>query len=187
MSTRHSGNGMLNEITFEEHDGTNNAKRVNLVSGATIFAVVNTSAAGQASVRVDGNVTLSDAKTYIGLTTTTLGASPAFIGIVTVANAPSTGNITIAGTFASRATQANASIGTTPVQLLGSDVTSFDTLLFNISNTTIFVANTTGACNASLGIPVFLNDSFSYGKLTAPIFAVANAGSGEVRFWRSLA
>ena len=33
-----------------------------------------------------GNVTLSDAKTFIGLTTTTLGASPAFVGIVTIAN-----------------------------------------------------------------------------------------------------
>lgn len=75
----------------------------NLVSAATLFAVVNTAAQGQASVVLDnsissigfatvnvvnlartitGNVTLSDAKTYIGLTTTTLGLGSATIGLV---------------------------------------------------------------------------------------------------------
>lgn len=127
MSTEHHAN-MMNEITKEEHDGTNNAKRVNVVAGGvglatitlvstpTLFAVVNTAAAGQASVVLDtgvsfigivtvtnkdrtitGNLTLSDAKTFIGLTTTTLGASPAFIGIVTVTNRDQTitGNLTL--------------------------------------------------------------------------------------------
>jgi hypothetical protein len=180
MSTQHRGN-LLNEITFEEHDGELNAQRVNVVAGTitassqvtvtlnstpTLFAVVNTSAAGQASVVIDsgrnfiglatvnigssnatlfavvntaaagqasivldnslanigfatvkiasnvntniglvtvdggrigvlGNVTLSDPKTFIGLTTTTLGASPAFIGLVTLAGGPAvvTGNV----------------------------------------------------------------------------------------------
>jgi len=36
------------------------------------------------SVGVLGNVTLSDSKTFIGLTTTTLGASPAYIGLASV-------------------------------------------------------------------------------------------------------
>lgn len=45
---------------------------------------------------ITGNVTLSDAKTYIGLTTTTLGTGSSFIGIVTVANLLSlNGNITL--------------------------------------------------------------------------------------------
>lgn len=116
MSTDHRGGNIQNEITLEEHDGVNNAKRVNVVSGTitassqvtvtlnntpTLFAVVNTSAAGQASIVLDrghqfigivtvanpgsfsgnvtldagsktqivGNVTLSDAKTFIGLVT----------------------------------------------------------------------------------------------------------------------
>src|SRR3990167_7808977 len=86
-------------------------------SAATLYAVVNTGAAGDTTNKIGfatvhqgddpwrtsfsgnvtlddgsltgivGNVTLSDAKTFIGLTTTTLGASPAFVGIVTVANA----------------------------------------------------------------------------------------------------
>jgi len=102
-------------------------------SNATLFAVVNTGAVGQASIVLDsganyfglatvdigtnnavalrgnvtisdskgfiglttvvqastartitGNLTLSDPKTYIGLTTTTLGASPAYIGLASV-------------------------------------------------------------------------------------------------------
>src|SRR3990167_850995 len=86
-------------------------------SAATLYAVVNTGAAGDTTNKIGfatvhqgddpwrtsfsgnvtlddgsltgivGNVTLSDAKTFIGLTTTTLGASPAFVGIVTIANA----------------------------------------------------------------------------------------------------
>lgn len=38
MSTQHSGN-ILNEITREEHDGANNAKRVTLVGNVSITAV----------------------------------------------------------------------------------------------------------------------------------------------------
>lgn len=136
---------------------------------------------------ITGNLTLSDPKGFIGLVTAvgsftanvaniTLNPGPNYIGLVTA----------IMVTSASRATQANASITTTPVQLLGSDTTAIDTFVYNISNTTIFIANSTGACNASQGIPTFLNDTFSYSKFTGPVFAVTNAGSGEVRFWRSL-
>lgn len=54
-------------------------------------------AAATDSVAIGGNVTLSDSKTFIGLTTSTLGASPAFVGIVTVANKDRTltGNVTL--------------------------------------------------------------------------------------------
>lgn len=115
MSNNHTGN-LLNQVTFEEHDGVLNAKRI--VSAATIYAVVNTGAAGvQNSIvtvanfpagfggnvtldvgsktQIIGNLTLSDSKGFIGLTTTTLGTSPAFIGIVTVANSPTQGNVTL--------------------------------------------------------------------------------------------
>lgn len=115
MSTTHRGN-MLNEITFEEHDGVNNAKRVNVVAGDInvssqvtvqplaawpdpktyigLVTITGSLAPAAGNITLDdgsltgivGNVTLSDAKTFIGLTTTTLGASPAFVGIVTVAN-----------------------------------------------------------------------------------------------------
>lgn len=126
MSTTHSGN-QLNQVTFEEHDGANNAKRVNVVAGgvgqATVTHVGMVTLApspnfiGLATVKIGtnvntniglvtvdggkigvlGNVTLSNSQAYIGLVTATLGASPAFIGIVTVANpgAAAAGNVTL--------------------------------------------------------------------------------------------
>ena len=115
MSENHIWGNLQNEITREEHDGTNNAKRVNVVaggagdgsildgvttsikasvistasgsalityplSGPTIYAVVNTGAAGVQNSMV------------------TLNAGPNFIGLVTVGNTVSTtfsGNVTL--------------------------------------------------------------------------------------------
>ena len=104
-------------LDLEEHDGDLNAKRVSLASAATIYAVVNTGAAGvqnsivtianaMVTVALIGNVTLSNARTYIGLVTntpvglttvipaglatvtpvglTTLAPSPNFIGLATM-------------------------------------------------------------------------------------------------------
>lgn len=89
MSSKHTGN-MVPEITYEEHDGLLNAKKTSLVSAATIYAVVNTGAAGitnsivtvagmVGNVTLDagsltgirGNLTLSDSKGFIGLTSVT--------------------------------------------------------------------------------------------------------------------
>lgn len=76
MAFRHAS-----EVNFREHDATNVAKRVAIVSGAvgnatvniagsaTIYAVVNTSAAGQASVVLDTGTK------WVGLATVNLGAS----------------------------------------------------------------------------------------------------------------
>lgn len=145
MAVTHAGNG-ANQITFEEHDGANNAKRVSIVSGGLaagvvtlapspnfigIVTIANPGAAATGNVTLNpspnfigivtvanpgsftgnvtldagsktgivGNVTLSDSKAFIGLTTTTLGASPAFIGIATVIQANSArsilGNLTL--------------------------------------------------------------------------------------------
>src|SRR3990167_7816092 len=115
MSENHIGGNLQNEITREEHDGTNNAKRVNVVaggagdgsildgvttsikasvistasgssfityplSGPTVYAVVNTGAAGVQNSMV------------------TLNAGPNFIGLVTVGNIVNTtfsGNVTL--------------------------------------------------------------------------------------------
>lgn len=83
MSANHRGGNIQNEITLEEHDGSNNAKRVNVVAGgvgqatvniagaATIYAVVNTSAPGVGnsivtvantplSTQIVGNVTIDE-------------------------------------------------------------------------------------------------------------------------------
>lgn len=45
MAVIHTGN-MQPGLDYEEHDGVLNAKKVSLLSGATIYAVVNTGAAG---------------------------------------------------------------------------------------------------------------------------------------------
>ena len=69
------------------------------------------------SAHITGNVTLTDAKTFIGLTTTTLGASPAFVGIVTIANSnirAIAGNLTLsdAKTFIGLVTANAVNVGT---------------------------------------------------------------------------
>lgn len=38
MATRHSGGNLANEITYEEHDGSLNAKRVSVVQGVIVRA-----------------------------------------------------------------------------------------------------------------------------------------------------
>ena len=130
MTDPHYGGNIQNEITHEEHDHTLRAKRVNVVAGTitassqvtvtlnntpTVYAVVNTSAAGQASVVLDrghqfigivtvanpgslnGNLTLdAGSKTQI-VGNVTLSDPKGFIGLVTVVGslAPAAGNVTL--------------------------------------------------------------------------------------------
>lgn len=106
-----------------EHDDTYNSKNVKLVaSTATIYAVVNTAAAGQASIVVDGpvsikgNITIDsgsialtsaptlyavvntgvvgDPKTFIGLTTTVIGSAPTIYAVVNT-QATAASNVTL--------------------------------------------------------------------------------------------
>lgn len=92
MSTDHRGGNLQNEIIREEHDGTNNAKRVNVVAGgvgqATVTLDEGTSNIGFATVTSTNPGTLSG--------NVTLNPGPNYIGIVTVANPSSfTGNVTL--------------------------------------------------------------------------------------------
>lgn len=167
MSNNHTGN-MHNEILREEHDGDNNARRVNVVAGTitsnttvtlnstpTLFAVVNTSAAGQSSVRVDGNVTLSDSKTYIGLVTST-NASP-----VTLAPSPNY-------------------IGLTTTTL-GSGLANVGFATVAVSTPTLFaVVNTAAAGQSSVKIDgnVTLSDSKTYIGLTTTTLGSSTANVG---------
>lgn len=278
MSANHTGN-LLNQVTFEEHDGTNNAKRVNVVaggagdgsildgvtttikasvistasgsalityplSGPTVYAVVNTSAAGvgnsivtvantplavsfggnvtlddgsltgivgnvtlsdpkgfiglvsvsgfanplpvsfSGNVTLDdgsltgivGNVTLSDAKTFIGLTTTTLGASPAFIGIVTVTNIARTitGNVTLS--------DPKGFIGlVTAVPGYRSTYTSFSTVISTTGGTTIVIP--------PAGQKVFVKNIYvsSLGRSEVSAWAIVGGGTTISRVpWTAL-
>ena len=113
------------------------------------------------NVGVLGNVTLSDAKTFIGLTTTTLGASPAFIGIVTIANTnvrSIVGNVTVQAVDLdirnlSSAQDNIAIIGNvtlsdskgfiglvTSIPAYGSNSTVFTQIISTTGNSTVFVA-----------------------------------------------
>lgn len=90
----------FNNLDYEEHDFTNNAKKVNVVSG-TITA--------SSQITVTPQQAWPDPKSFIGLVTiaggtvgntgnVTLNPSPNFIGIVTVANPGSSvlsGNVTL--------------------------------------------------------------------------------------------
>ena len=110
----HKGN-IQNAVLLEEHDGLLNAKKVSMVSAATLYAVVNTGAAGAGNTTVEqgtspwvtsqaGNVTIDsiaaawpDPKTYIGLVTITGSLAPA-AGNVTLDPGSQTGlvgNVTI--------------------------------------------------------------------------------------------
>lgn len=125
------------EIVRDEHNATINAKRVSLVAASTIYAVVNTGAAGDSTANIGfatvavstptlyavvntsaagvgnsivtvanpvslagnvtldagsktgivGNVTLSDSKSFIGLTTTVIGSAPTIFAVVNTAAA----------------------------------------------------------------------------------------------------
>lgn len=70
----HNGGNAVPEITREEHNHTLGAKNVNLVGSPTIYAVVNTSTAG-------------DPKSFIGLTTTVIGSAPTIYAVVNTAAA----------------------------------------------------------------------------------------------------
>ena len=70
---------------------------VTIAGGSTITLSDPKGYIGLVTIGGIGTVTLADPKGFIGLTTTTLGASPAFIGIVTVTNKDRTitGNVTL--------------------------------------------------------------------------------------------
>lgn len=120
MSTDHRGGNIQNEITLEEHDGTLNAKRVSVASTPTIYAVVNTAAAGDsvnnigfATVAVStptlyavvntaaagqASVALDNSLSKIGFATVHVG-TPTLYAVVNT-SAPGVGNsiVTIANT-----------------------------------------------------------------------------------------
>lgn len=150
-------------LSLEEHDGDLTAKKVSLVSGATIYAVVNTGAAGvqnsivtvanaMVTVTVIGNVTLSNSQGYIGLVT----ATP--VGLVTTIQAGNAtiihaSNITlfpspnfiglVTAWHGSNVTlnQSAAFIGlTTVVPDFGSNVTVHTAIYSATGNSTLFVA-----------------------------------------------
>lgn len=160
----------------------------------TLFAVVNTAAAAQASVVIDrghnfiglvtvvqsssartitGNVTLSNPNTYIGLTTTTLGVSDRFVGLVTVVQSSAartiTGNVTLsdAKTYVGLVT-ATLGVGTTYVGL--------------VTNSPVYSVATTFATTISAtgNNTIFVAPASNFFVIKDLI--VSSLGRGEIKF-----
>ena len=94
MSVDHNGGNILNAINLEEHDGAQNAKRVSIVSGsvgqatiniagsATIYAVVNTSAAGDSVSNIGfATVAISNPTLYAVVNTSAAGVGNSMVTI----------------------------------------------------------------------------------------------------------
>lgn len=111
MSNPHYGGNIQNEVLVETHDHDNRAQRVNVVAGgvgqatvningsATIFAVVNTSAAGDSVNNIGfATVAISNPTLYAVVNTGAVGVTNS---IVTIANTPLStqivGNVTLSG------------------------------------------------------------------------------------------
>lgn len=88
--------------------------------------------------------------------------------------------------IASLATAGNASVGTTPVQILSSATAIIGSVIQNISNTTVYISVATNTCNASLSIILTNLDELTVTNYIGSLFASVNAGSGEIRFLTSL-
>lgn len=198
MSTDHRGGNIQNEITLEEHDGANNAKRVNVVAGGvgqvtvtpqlawpdpkafiglvtvvgdlstttgmtTLFPGPNqigsVTVSNTVSTTFSGNVTLADAKTYVGLTTSTLGVGTQFIGLVTAnsRNAGTTKSLVILPVGLG-----NNSLATVAVPTNAQKINATHVLLS--SNVTTEIAILSGVTyltgNASLGVTLFPGGGF---------------------------
>lgn len=138
-------------------------------------------------VSIAGNVTLSDPKTYIGLTTTTLGTSVANIGFATVFQASSartiTGNLTLSDskTFIGLVTAWARNAGTTktlssiPVVL---STASIQTLATPATNLTMYVTNV--VLNSDATVRVSIKSGVTYLTGNASIGIVLNPGGGWV-------
>ena len=162
MATNHSGN-IENQILQEEHDGSNNAKRVNVVAGGAGLATVQplaawpdpktyiglvtitgslAPAAGNVTLdpgsktQIVGNVTLSDPKGFIGLVTVVGSLSPA-AGNVTLDPGSKTGivgNVTLS--------DAKTFIGLTTTTL-GSSIAGIGFATVNVANSVGIAGNVT--------------------------------------------
>lgn len=168
---------ILNQREFDKFtEPTTGITAVNtFLSGGTVN-VAGSSATiyvGTSMVTVTLGTALSSA-----IDSVSLGAATVFIGLATVV-------IGLPG-VASRATVGQASVSTTPVQVLAADSNTITTFIQNISNTTVFISTATGSCNASLGIMLTQRDNLQLNNFNGTWFAATGAGSGEVRYLRDL-
>lgn len=158
MSWQHPGQG-IPEMTREEHDGALNAKRVSMVSGATIYAIVNTGAAGNATVLMPGGVTVfQGSQPWNSLGTVTLTPSPSYIGLVSVL-----GKVELAG---------NATLSDSKTYI------GLTTTTLGVGSSFIGLASIQG--NVNVNGNVTLSDSKTYIGLTTATLGASPAFVGIV-------
>lgn len=220
MSTDHNGGNIQNAITLEEHDGSLNAKRVNVVSGSitassqvtvtlnntpTVFAVVNTSAAGQASVALDASLAkIGFATVHVGTPTlfavvntsaagvgesmVTLYPGPNQIGSVTVSNP-----ITLNSVVTISPSVNSIGFATVQVASIAAGVNYVGLASVNIGGTLpALVAGTAQVGSVTVSNPITLNsvvtlspsiNSIGFATVhvgTPTLFAVVNTGAPGV-------
>lgn len=182
----------VHEISREEHDSVNHAKRVNVVSGTitansqvtvtlnntpTIYAVVNTAAAGQSSVVLDTGTN------WVGLATVDVGSAlPAganYIGLVSVSG-----------------TVENSTSKTLVSEAIGINASGYATIF--VPSNTFKVTHLTLSANATVGVrilsgPTYLTGNASLnmtlfpgggivenGQLLNPVYQGATSGDALV-------
>ena len=134
--------------------GDNNIGNVDIVSGTitTVTDITN-------PIALKGNITLSDAKTYIGLTTTTLGIGTTFIGLVT-ANSRNAGTTKTLISLPFGLGNNSIAVVATPTNANRIHVTN----MLLSSNITTEIAIKSGVTyltgNASLGVTLFPGGGF---------------------------
>lgn len=155
MSTEHHGN-ILNEITREEHDGLNNAKRVTLVGNVSITAV--------SQMTVTPQQAWPDPKGFIGLVTAVGTFTTSFAGNVTLDPGSKTGivgNVTLS--------DSKGFIGLTTVTGSALDIRSLNSsaTIFAVVNSSTNTGNVT--LNSSpnfIGIVTVANPGSFVGNVT---------------------
>jgi hypothetical protein len=171
MSTDHRGGNIQNEITLEEHDGTNNAKRVNVVAGGVGLATVtlNDSDAHIGSVSIFGTVASSSGNV-------TINSGPNQIGSITISNSPTVyvGTPTL---FAVVNTEAPG-IGNSIVTIANTPLETQIVGNVTIDSGSITVSNTINA-NVSLSSSIS-NIGFATVSVSNPtLYAVVNTGGAN--------
>ena len=201
------------QIQRDEHEESINAKKVSLVSAATIYVMADFVSGEQIAIK--GNVTVqavnfdirdltsaSDSVTadlntganYVGLATVDIGSIPP------VAVSSLKGNVTISNSKAfiglatvvlskpnlgSNATFSNVTVINTATQIIASDTTRRSLLVQNISNSTVCVG-TDNSVTLNNGIRLRLNDSVTLDKYDGAVWGIADATGQPVRFLAEL-
>jgi len=153
------------QIQREEHNEDVLAKRVDVVSSATIYAVTNTTISLATADLEIGAVEIKDGSSD---TRATVDGDGLYVSL----------RKTLKGSLAS---YGSATATATPVEILATDTDRLAAFVTNNSSATVFVGfdNSVSSTN---GTPLKRDDSVEITDYTGTVFAVADATGADVRF-----